>query len=188
MTNIGIIIGTDRENRVTSQVAEYILKEAQGLGLEDTQFELIDIADYDLPLFNEPAPPAALEEYSSPNIARWGEKIGAMDGFIFVTPEYNKGIPAALKSAIDQLGINAEWNNKAAGIVSHGSTLGISSAITLRLVLTQFNMAVLGTQGAFDMFTDFSDGQFTPKDVHQGTVHNLIKGVSDWARALKTIR
>lgn len=78
--------------------------------------------------------------------------------------------------------------NKATGIVSHGSTLGITSAITLRLVLIQLNIAVLGTQSTFDMFTDFSDGQFTPKDIHQGTVHNLIKGANDWARALKTIR
>lgn len=67
-------IGTDRENRVTPQVAEHILKEAQSLNLEDAQFELIDIAGYDLPLFNEPVPPTALEEYSSPNIARWSEK------------------------------------------------------------------------------------------------------------------
>ena len=44
------------------------------------------------------------------------------DGYIFVTGEYNHSIPGALKNAVDYL--YREWNNKAAGFVSYGSSGG----------------------------------------------------------------
>ena len=67
----------------------------------------MDIADYALSLLEEPAPPS-LGRYAHDHTKRWGAKNASLDGFIFVTPEYNHSGPAALKNAIDFL--YAEWN------------------------------------------------------------------------------
>ena len=48
----------------------------------------------------------------------WSALVEGSDAFVFVTPEYNHAFNAALKNAIDYL--HAEWQHKAAGIVSYG--------------------------------------------------------------------
>jgi NAD(P)H-dependent FMN reductase len=87
----------------------------------DAEFELVDIKDFNLPLLDEPLPPI-MGQYSKPHTKAWAAKIGSFDAYVFVTPEYNHGTSGALKNAIDFL--FAEWNNKAAGFVSHGGASG----------------------------------------------------------------
>ena len=64
-------------------------------------------------------------EYSihKDDIEIWSAKIDSFDAYVFVTPEYNHGIPGALKNAIDFL--FKEWNNKVTGFVSYGSAGGV---------------------------------------------------------------
>ena len=120
MVKIGILTGSTRDSRVNSQVAEWVKSMADKRG--DADYELVDIKDYNLPRFNEPIPAIMSQDYTTPEAHVWSKKINELDGFIFVTPEYNKAITSGLKDAIDYLYV--EWNNKAAGIVSYGSTLG----------------------------------------------------------------
>lgn len=186
MLKIGIIIGSVRQNRVSPQVAEFFLNRANELNIEDVAFEIVDLKDYNLPEFDEPAPPVMLEEYSSQNIKDWGAKIDSLDGFIFVTPEYNKAIPASLKNALEHLG--GEWGHKAAGIVSFGSTLGVAATLSLRQILSNLNVATITPFGAFNLFTDFVDGKFQPAEVHDATINNLINTTVKWAKGLKSVR
>jgi len=76
----------------------------------------VDIKDFNLPLLDEPMPPI-MGQYSKPHTKKWAAKIGYFDGYLFVTPEYNHGVPGALKSAIGFL--FREWNEKAAGFLSY---------------------------------------------------------------------
>lgn len=186
MIKIGIILGSVRENRVSPSVGNYFLNKAQEMNLEDATFELVDLRDYNLPEFKEPQSPQAMDSYSSETIERWAEKVASFDGYLFITPEYNGAITPSLKNAFDHLG--GEWSNKAAGIVSYGSTLGIKSAMNLRTVLTNFNIAHMGTQGAFSLWTDFEDGEFKPQDHHQDTIESVIRLTVDWSRAMKILR
>lgn len=187
MVKIGIIVGSDRDARVSPQVANYYLETANGMNIADAEFEIVDIKDYKLPPFNETIPPAMATEYSLPEVQKWGEKIDSLDGFIFVTPEYNAAPPASLKNAIDYLA--REWGNKAAGIVTYGSTLGIRSQISLRLILANFNTAVITPAGAFSLFTDFENfSTFAPGEVHTPTTEAVISTTVAWSKALKTIR
>lgn len=78
----------------------------------------MDINDYKLPFFGDPAGVGQVEA--------WANKIASLDGFVFVTAEYNHSITAALKNALDST--RAEWYNKAAGIVSYGSAGGARAA------------------------------------------------------------
>ena len=106
--NIAIITGSTRPGRNNIAVARWVLELAARRA--DAQFELVDIADYELPLLDEAIPPA-LGRYSQAHTRRWAAKIASFDGYVFVAPEYNHGTSAALKNAIDYL--YAEWNDKA---------------------------------------------------------------------------
>jgi len=185
LTKIGIIVGSTRDARVSSQVAEYILSKANSIGGAD--FEILDVKEYNLPRFNGMPPLMLNKEYDSEEVKTWSEKIDSLDGFIFVTPEYNKSVTPALKNAIDHLA--GEWGNKAAGIVSYGSTLGISASLSLRQILSNVNVATVGPSGAFSLFTDFENmTDFAPSEVHEPTTKSLIETTVAWAEALKSVR
>ena len=119
MTRIAIIVGSTRPGRKADSIARWVLDVARKRG--DAEYELVDIAEYDLPHLDEPMPPS-LGQYTKPHTKAWAAKIDSFDGFVFVTPEYNHSTSGALKNAIDFL--YKEWNNKAAGFVSYGSAGG----------------------------------------------------------------
>ena len=187
MTKIGIIVGSTREGRVSVQVGEWVKAFAEKQNT-DAQFEVVDIKEYGLDRFNEKLPPAmANKQYSNEKINAGSEKIDELDGFIFVTPEYNNNISSSLKDHIDY--IASEWNNKAAGVVSYGSTLGMYASLALRNTLGNLSMAVVTPQGAFSLFTDFEQmSEFKPAEVHNPTIEALVTDVVNWSTALKTIR
>lgn len=185
MIKIGIITGSTRDARVNVQVAEWVKSIANQH--TDIEVELVDIKEYNLPKFNEPIPAIMSQEYQAPEAKEWSKKINELDGFVFVTPEYNRAITSGLKDAIDYL--YSEWNNKAAGIVSYGSTLGVSAANNLRLILTVPKVATVATQPGLSLFTDFEDmSTFKPAPFHEETIKTMLNEVVAWSTALKTIR
>ena len=174
--NIGIIIGSTREGRVSPQVAEWVKKVADKRG--DANYTIIDIADYNLPF---------LGTADAPGAADWSKAVGAQDGFVFIVQEYNHSITGALKNALDYL--RAEWHNKAAGIVSYGSVGGARAAEHLRGILGELLVADVRVHPALSLFTDFENGtKFTPKDVQEDSVNQMLDQVIPWSTALKTIR
>lgn len=132
---IAVILGTTRDSRFGQGPAEWILDRARARG--DWDVELVDLKDFDLPLFNEVASNAWVPS-SDEKAKAWQEKIGQFDGFIFVTPEYNRSITGALKNALDQAYV--EWNRKAFGIVSYGSVGGTRAAEHLRTIGIELQM------------------------------------------------
>lgn len=187
MTKIGIITGSTRDARVNLQVAEWIKDFADQKDI-DAEFEVIDIKNTGLSRFNEDKPPLMVnKQYTTEENTKWSQIIDGLDGFIFVTPEYNKNISSGLKDHLDYLG--SEWNHKSAGIVSYGSTLGIAASLALRTTLANLKLAIVTPQGAFSMFTDFENmSTFKPQEVHTPTINALIEDVVSWAKALQTIR
>ncbi|EFA86754.1 NADPH-dependent FMN reductase family protein [Heterostelium album PN500] len=118
---VGVIIGSTRTHRVGGTIAQWFVDNS-GIS-EDFNVEIIDLAKENLPLYDEALPPMALNGvYSTEHGKRWQAKIGALDSFVFVTSEYNRGYPAALKNAIDYLW--KEWCDKPAAIVSYGWSHG----------------------------------------------------------------
>lgn len=185
MIKIGIITGSTRDSRVNIQVAEWVKSIADKR--TDATFEIVDIKDYELPRYNEPAPALMSKDYQTPEAHAWSKKVSELDGFIFVTPEYNKAVTAGLKDAIDYL--YTEWNNKAAGIVSYGSSLGVTAANNLRLILSVPAVATVRTQPGLSLFTDFEHmTTFKSAAFHEETVDTMLVEVVSWSTALKTIR
>jgi NAD(P)H-dependent FMN reductase len=152
----------------------------------DAEFELVDIADYRLPMLDEPLP-STLGRYANAHTKAWAAKVGSFDAYVFVTPEYNHGISGALKNAIDYL--FREWNNKACGIVSYGGIGGARAAEQLRLVMGELMVADVRAQVMFSMFTDFENfSSFKPDPRHIPELHTTLDQVISWGRALKTVR
>ncbi|MCM3032400.1 NADPH-dependent FMN reductase [Niallia sp. MER 6] len=176
--NIGIVLGSTREGRVSPQVGAWVKELADKRG--DANYTIIDIADYKLPFLGEPGADAS-------GAAAWSEIIAKQDGFVFIVQEYNHSITGALKNALDFL--RDEWNNKAAGIISYGSVGGARAAEHLRGILGELLVADVRVHPALSLFTDFENGtEFKPKEVQADSVNQMLDQVIPWSTALKTIR
>lgn len=181
---IGIIIGSTRPGRVGEQVARWVLEQAQQR--TDAEFELVDLVDFALPHLDE-AMPAAMGQYAQAHTKAWAEKVDSFDGYIFVTPEYNHSTSGALKNAIDF--VYAEWNNKAAGLVSYGSAGGTRAAEHLRLILGELQVADVRQQVSFSLMTDFEAyTKFAPAGYHAGMLAAQLDQLVPWALALRSVR
>jgi NAD(P)H-dependent FMN reductase len=132
---IGIVIGTTREGRFSERPASWI----KGIATQrtDLDFELIDLREYPLPFFNEPVSPA-WGAAKNPAAVRWAAKLGALAGFVLVTGEYNHGIPAVLKNALDYA--YSEFARKPMAFVGYGSVGAARSIEQLRLVAAELQM------------------------------------------------
>ncbi|MFX4272516.1 NADPH-dependent FMN reductase [Propionibacteriaceae bacterium Y1685] len=183
---IGIILGSTRPGRKGEHVARWVNELAQQRS--DAEFELVDLADYELALLNDPTVPgAAQRQYEDEATQRWGAKIDELDGFVFVTPEYNHGVPGALKNAFDV--ISPEWGNKAVGFVSYGADGGVRAVEQWRGIVANAHLYAVRGQVAIYLFEEFDgEGNFTPKDRRADELSTVFDQVVPLAGALKTLR
>ncbi len=182
--NIGIIMGSTRPGRNSEAVTQWVYQIAQQRS--DAKFEVVDITDYDLPVYDEPIPPS-FGQYEKPHTKAWAEKIASFDAFVIVSPEYNHGPSGALKNAIDF--VYGEWNNKAAGFVSYGSAGGARAVEQLRLVMAELQVATVRAQVMLSLFTDFENfTEFKPDPRHEPEVHAMLDQLVAWGSAFKTLR
>ncbi|MFF4616366.1 NADPH-dependent FMN reductase [Nonomuraea jabiensis] len=184
MIKVGIIVGSTRPGRNAEAVAQWV----HGLAIKrgDAEYELVDLKDYDLRHLDEPNYPA-MGNYAHEHTKRWAEKIASFDAFVFVTPEYNRSIPGALKDAVDFL--YAEWNNKVAGFVGYGVDGGARAVEHLRQVLAQVSVATVAQQVALSLFTDFGNmTEFQPAAVHEEKLGAVLDQILAWGGALRPLR
>jgi NAD(P)H-dependent FMN reductase len=184
MVRIAVIVGSTRPGRRSKQVADWVLSRATTRGGAD--FEMLDLAEKNLPLLDEPMPPS-VGNYQHEHTKIWAQTISRFDGFIFVTAEYNHSVPGVLKNALDFL--YAEWNNKAAGFVSYGSAGGVRAVENLRLIAGELQIADVRAQVALPFATDFENfTTFTPSKEAEDALVPLLEQLIAWTTALKTIR
>ncbi len=184
MTRIGIIVGSTRPGRNGEAVARWVHELASQR--TDAEFEVVDVADFDLPLLDEPVP-ASMGVYSQPHTRAWAEKIASLDGFVFVTAEYNHAPTGALKNALDF--VYREWNDKAAGFVGYGSAGGVRAVEALRLIMGELQVADVRTQVALSLATDFEGySVFTPGAQHEGVLHAMLDQLVRWTEAMAGVR
>ena len=95
--HIGIVVGSTREGRFSERAAGWF----HGIAARraDLSVEIIDLRDYPMPFFDEPASPAWMPPKNQV-AQRWMAKLAELDGLVFVTPEYNHGYSAVLKNAL----------------------------------------------------------------------------------------
>ncbi|GGB32331.1 FMN reductase [Flexivirga endophytica] len=181
---IAIIIGSTRPDRVGPTIADWAFERAAARG--DASYDLIDLAHVGLPLLDEPEP-AAAQHYRHDHTKRWSRLIESYDGFVFVAPEYNRGMAASLKNAIDFL--YAEWNDKAAGIICYGSSGGLRSGEQLKSTLGEVQIATVRAQVSLSIYDDMIDFvQLTPRDYQVGNLDAMLDSLLRWAGAMRALR
>jgi len=184
MLRIAIIIGSTRPGRKGEAVAKWAYDVARKR--TDAEFELVDIAQFNLPLLDEPMP-AMFGQYSHEHTRVWSAKIASFDGYVFVTPEYNHATCGALKNAIDFL--HGEWINKAAGFIGYGGASGARAVENLRLIMAELQVATVRAQVGLSMFTDFENfSVFKPNPGQEKAVHAMLDQLIAWGAALKPLR
>ena len=184
---LAIIVGTTRAARFGDKPAKWIYEIAAQR--DDVTAELVDLRDYPMPFFDEVASNAWVP--SQNEIAqRWQKKVAEFDGYIFVTAEYNRGVPAVLKNALDYA--YPEWNRKPAAFVGYGSVGAARSVEQLRLIAIELQMAPIRT-GVHIQGADFMAVWKQGKDIAelsylQQNARDMLDQLVWWTNALKTAR
>ena len=190
LPNIAIIIGSTRDSRFADKPAAWMLKQAQARG--DMTVELVDLRDFDLPLFNEMGGNKFVPT-QDPAALAWQAKIAEFDGYIFVTAEYNHSVTGALKNALDQAYV--EWNRKPMGAIGYGG-LGAARAVEhLRNIAVELEMVPV--RGAVHIAAgDFmavhplgANGPIEDIEDHLlGGAKELLNDIVWWANAAKAAK
>jgi NAD(P)H-dependent FMN reductase len=190
MNVISVIVGSTREGRFSEKPAHWIFQHLKKREAVDAR--LLDLRDFPMPFFDQPAIPAmpGHAPFQNEVVQQWTAAIAQSDGFVFVTPEYNFGPSAVLKNAIDW--VYPEWNRKAVAFVSYGSAMGARSvqqlretAIALQLAPIAFSVPI----PAATLWAHYKDG-----DVEAGLAEleapakAMIDDLLWWTTALKTAR
>lgn len=175
---VGVIVGSLRRESFSLAVA----KAAVSVAPKDLSLEFIEIAD--LPMFNQDFD----DDGKTPESwVKFRNKVKEFDGFIFVTPEYNRSIPAVLKNAIDiasrPYGSNA-WDGKAGGIISvtPGGLGAFGANHHLRQPMTFLNVYMLQQPEAY--ISNVADqlnekGEFADEN-SLGYLKNYMEAFSNW--------
>lgn len=135
---IGIILSTTREGRFADRPAQWVHDIAAARG--DADYEIVDLRDYQIPHFDAPMSPRFMP-VTDAEAQRWARKIAELDGYIFVTAEYNHSIPGVLKNALDYLA--GEASRKPAAFVGYGAVGGARAVEQLRLIAVEVSMVPL---------------------------------------------
>ncbi len=188
---IAVVIGSVREGRVTDRLAKWVTDEAEKLA----EVETIDLKDYPMPFMDEPISPRYNPNRTpKPEVKKWLDKIAEFDGYVFVTPEYNRTTSGVLKNAIDYLDFQME--KKPVALVGHGSSGGAQAIASLRMALPGVG-AITVPQALF--FTDrigevidedgmVKEGLNEATSGQQNTLKAQMETLIWYARALKGAR
>ena len=165
-----VVVGSTRPGRVGLAIAQWFFALAQERG--DFSVELVDLAEINLPLFDEPIHPIQ-QQYSKDHTKRWAATVTRGDAFVFVIPEYNHSFNAATKNALDFL--YHEWRHKPVGILSYGgAAMGTRSAQALKPVLSALKLVHAGDVSVPLVTSPVKDGVFAGNEMLRTSAGNLL--------------
>ena len=188
--NIAIIIGSTRQSRFADKPANWLLEKARQR--DDMTFELVDLRDFDLPLFDEVASNAWVPS-SDPRAVAWQKKVGEFDGYIFVTAEYNHSLSGSLKNALDQA--YTEGNRKPMAALGYGGVGAARAVEHLRGIGIELQMVPLRNAvhlGGGEFFKTSPIGQNAEmaevEQVLTPSLNAMLDELAWWAKATMTAR
>jgi NAD(P)H-dependent FMN reductase len=176
---IALVYGSSRPGRFCDKIAAWAAKQVS----HHENFAL-DVIDPALPPVR--AAGASSDAY---DVAWLRQHVGDADAFVVVTPEYNHGYPAALKSLIDS--VSAEWQAKPVAFVSYGGISGgIRAVEQLRQVFAELHAVTIRDSVTFSMAWEQFDAGGVLKNPERAErqMQTLLKRLSWWAKALREAR
>ncbi len=185
---VGVIIGSTRDGRLGERVGKWVERHARQMNGWDVT--VLDVMAAGLPIYDDATLPSMMGgKYPQERVNVWAAKVAEQDAFLIVTAEYNHGIPAPLKNALDW--IYPEWANKAAGIVSYSMapSAGLRAAEQLRLVLAHLGLATVQTASSVPSAQNAlaEDGTTLDERLSSGLKKELAQ-IDSWGKAMNSVR
>ena len=165
-----VIICSTRPGRVGPAIAQWFFDFAT----KNDQFEveLVDLASFDLPIFDEPRHPM-LQKYEHEHTKRWSASVKRANAFVFVMPEYNHSYNAATKNAIDYL--NAEWKYKPIGLLGYGGvSMGVRAIQQLKPTLSALKLIHAADITVSLIATPVVEGVFLGSDILEVSATQML--------------
>lgn len=174
---LAVIVASVRKDRVGPAVARWFVGEAEAR--TDAEVDVIDLAALTLP--DDLAGGGDTEVFT--------KRIDRADAVVVVTPEYNRGYPGALKTAIDT--VLPEWRAKPIGFVSYGGISGGLRAVEqLRTVFAELHTVTMQAAVSLPHVWDQLDEHGELRQPHRAAsaAATLLRQLSWWATALRQAR
>lgn len=165
--NIAIVVGSIAAGSINRKLAQALI----GIAPQELDLSIVDIRDLEMLDYETEATPSAAQ-------TTFRDAIRAADGVIFVTPEYNRSIPGALKNALD-IGSRpygqSVWNGKPAATIgtSPGAAGTAMAQQHLCTILTFFDMPLMGQP---ETYLRYSEDLITPEGNIGPKSHDFLKG------------
>lgn len=185
--HILVILGSSRETRFGHVIAHWFMRQADRR--TDLTFELADLRDWQHGYYRRVKPAAASDYEDDEEAKRWAEVVGRADGFVIITPEYNYGYPAVLKSALDA--VYKEWNRKPVTFVGYGGwSGGVRAVQQLREVVIELQMAPVRTSIVLQFAPRLFDAEGNLKEpqMFENQATRLFDDLAWWTYALRAAR
>ncbi|MGB8179972.1 MAG: NAD(P)H-dependent oxidoreductase [Acidimicrobiales bacterium] len=186
MPTLTVIIGSTRPGRAGLPIAQWFIGRAVAHGAFDVR--VVDLAELNLPLLDEPNHPR-LRQYIHEHTRNWSAIVDASDAFVIVTPEYNYGMTAPVKNAIDFL--HQEWMDKPIGFVSYGGIAAGTRAVQqLKQVVTTLKMLPVFESVNIPFHTQFIDeeGEVQANDIMMQAASAMLDELARTEQALRPLR
>lgn len=176
---IGIFVGSLRKASYSKKIAELIVQQFS----DDFSYEIISIGD--LPLYNQDFDDG---DYVPESYKAFREKVASLDGFLFITPEYNRSVPAVLKNALDvgsRPAGKGVWSGKPGAVISNSpGTYGAFGANHhLRQSLMFLNIFILQQPEAYyaHIGDSIDENGNIVNDKFKEVLVKFIKAFENWA-------
>jgi NAD(P)H-dependent FMN reductase len=186
MPRLQVVIASTRPSRAGLPIGQWFIDRARRHGA--FEIDVADLAELRLPFMDEPNHPR-LGRYVHRHTKDWSAKVDAADAFVFVTPEYNYGMTAPLKNAIDFL--HHEWQFKPVGFVSYGGVAAGTRAVEqLKQIVTGLKMTPLAEAVNIPFFTQFmdDDGRVQANDVMEQAADAMLDELTRAEATLRPLR
>jgi NAD(P)H-dependent FMN reductase len=186
MPRLAVIVASNRPGRVAEPVAEWFTEVAKQHG--GFEVDVLDLAEIGLPFLDEPNHPR-LRQYQHDHTKAWSARVEAADAFVIVTPEYNYGMPAILKNALDYL--HHEWAYKPVAFVSYGGVSAGTRAVQMaKQVVTTLRMfpipEAVSIPFVFQLLDD--EQRLVPNEVMSGAAKAVLDELVAVEKALRPLR
>jgi NAD(P)H-dependent FMN reductase len=185
-----VIVGSVREGRAADKVSAWASKWLTANKSDDVEIEIADLKDINLPFFNYPRHPVmANGDYELPEAKAWAKRVADADAYIIITAEYNHGMPAALKNALDW--VAQGWWHKPLTTISYGGISGGTRATQqLRLTALELRMWPVRDAVYIPFIGEAFDDKGTPKreDSLNSQMETAYNSLTEWAAKLKAAR
>lgn len=186
LPKLHIVICSTRPGRIGPSIARWFRDFAREHGKFDA--ELVDLADFKLPVYDEPVHPAR-QDYKHDHTMKWSASVAAADAYVFVTPEYNYNPPPSLVNALDY--VYREWNYKPCGFVSYGGVSGGLRAVqSVKLQITTLKMMPMVEGVMVPMAAQQIDdtGTFRSNELIDQSAFVMLDELRRWTDGLKAMR